>query len=59
MESFALCFDEVEELLLMQSLKQLFEMPRSMTSAFLVKFSAAPYVGVSAKLKGSDRSNAT
>jgi hypothetical protein len=49
---FALCFDEVE--IAPDAIADaIIRMPRSIDQRFLVKFSAAPYVGVAAKLKDS------
>lgn len=51
-QKFALCFDEVE--IAPDAIADaIIRMPRSIDQRFLVKFSAAPYVGVSAKLKDS------
>jgi hypothetical protein len=49
---FALCFDEVE--IAPDAIADaIIRMPRSIDQRFLVKFSAAPYVGVASKLKDS------
>jgi hypothetical protein len=51
-QKFALCFDEVE--IAPDAIAEaIIRMPRSIDQRFLVKFSAAPYVGVSAKLRDS------
>jgi hypothetical protein len=51
-EKFALCFDEVE-IAPDEIANAILKMPRSIDQRFLVKFSAAPYVGISSALKGS------
>lgn len=48
----ALCFDEVE-IAPDPIAKAIIRMPRSIDQRFLVKFSAAPYVGISAEFKGA------
>ena len=51
-QKFALCFDEVE--IAPDAIADtIIRMPRSIDQRFLVKFSAAPYVGVAAKLRDS------
>lgn len=49
-QKFALCFDEVE-IAPDAIADSIIRMPRSIDQRFLVKFSAAPYVGASARLK--------